>query len=357
MKDVNIEELPTEEITFDFEIYSPARFNSIKKFNKNTYFIKDQPKNFKEEENDAFAHFHNLSKEVSKLKKRSYRCESRACSGMGHFKHNPPNYNETVNKVMNCIKDEFPNAVLAHYDDYQSSEKLKVQDVKKGGMNDRLVVMDQDSSLQQKNNKDSNSLVNDIIDNLNFKNQMEKRPLEAKENVIKFGKFKTKFETEKLMKTRAVIEPHRTNAMQDLMLIDIKIGESGTLSAMLDSGASISLVNSMVKDQIGAQWSRANTVIMGIGDKDGRVPDVCGPVNGFLGGVRLSDFVFHCLPDLNAGYDVILGRDFLSKYNIEIYTKQRKINVGCKHSNGDRSAFTIYQPEVRGKIPNKTIVI
>ena len=124
VNDNNIENLPSEEITFDFEIYSPDVINKIRKYNKNTFFIKDQPKNFKEECNDSFAKFKQAEKEMKKLEKIIYPCESVKCI-MHKNKVVPKDSSQIVSRVLSCIMQEFPEAVDSNEHDFGQPIKFR----------------------------------------------------------------------------------------------------------------------------------------------------------------------------------------------------------------------------------------
>ena len=124
VNDNNIENLPSEEITFDFEIYSPDVINKIRKYNKNTFFIKDQPKNFKEECNDSFAKFKQAEKEIKKLEKIIYPCESVKCN-IHKNKVVAQDSSQIVSRVLSCIKQEFPEAVDANEHDFSQPITFK----------------------------------------------------------------------------------------------------------------------------------------------------------------------------------------------------------------------------------------
>ena len=172
-----------------------------------------------------------------------------------------------------------------------------------------------------------------IKSDLEFDLQNEKRVLEANDSVLKLGQY------------HWLNHDLGVSAMKDLMLISITVGGSQTLHAMLDSGASCSIINSHLLDQVGGPWHTAKTTILGIGDKNGTVPKRSEPLSVTMGGIEIKPFSFYTLPNVDTGYDVILGRDFMQEYKIELYPSIRKIRIGCKLNTGEESTFFVFQKE------------
>ena len=131
-----------------------------------------------------------------------------------------------------------------------------------------------------------------------------------------------------------------------------EINGSGPYTSLLDTGASCLIINTPVLDAVGDSWVLTDGAISGIGDKIPKRASISEPLDVKISGAFWGQFKFHCLPDNNAGYDVILGRDFLNKFEVEIFPCDRKIKVGCIHKDDNKSAFTIYRPDKEGVTAN-----
>ena len=342
----DLEELPSEEITLDFNLITPSQWNKIKKPNRNTFFLKDLPKDLLEEGNDAKISFGNVQKSLKKLKKLVYGCESRSCSVPGHYKDCSSDRGAKLDTILTCIKKEFPRVVPAHFvDDKAPGIDKNNGENKVNFKNNEInnnVSCNSDNDNKNKNHiKKSRNLIKQkpkVNLELNFENQNDIRPLEAKKSILKLVNYNMKHDA------------FRAHSMHDIMLVKLKIGKSKSLRAMLDSGAGMSIVNARFVNEVGGRWMAADTAVMGIGSKMGRLPVISDPLDIFIGDIKLDKFRFYSLPDQDTGYDVILGRDFLSKYEVEIFPRQRKIQLACAPREGQRSAFIVHQPEVRGGV-------
>ena len=325
--------LPMEDIEVSFQIYQSSKDTKIIKHNRNTFFLKDMPQKGNELFQDAKNKFNTANKLLSKARRIHYPCASRTCKYVGHFVQDHNDNNEFQNKVLDAIRDEFPLCTISESDDSRRQEfESKVElfnKVDKFGMPTCTILANSQKNIFKNEDK---RLPHPTCWDLEFNNEDLNRPCEINEPVFKINKYE--WEHEGL----------RVSAMKDLMLINLNIGQSSTLHAMLDTGASMSILNHLKRAQVGGQWQKANsTTIMGIGDKKGTIPFKSEPLTLSFGGIQLAPFSFYSLPEIDIGYDVILGRDFLNQYDIRLFPAIRKIRVGCKLGSGERSVFSVFQ--------------
>ena len=329
MRDEESESLPVEEVILPFEVPKPQNYKVMKP-NKATFFIKDRPDNFEGELKDSKGYCNRLLGESKAVAKVPYPCHSQTCCFAHHDKAKGRLGEDFVKGVLETLKDEFPLCQLAECDS-SNAERINAQKEMRDNTDEYGVpicsVMAAHSKKKERKKKENEW-------NLDFEDGAEERILEAKESVIKIGNFQWGDPGLAAM------------AMKDLMLISIKLGSSGPLHALLDTGASMSIVNCHLTDNIGGQWTKANTAICGIGDTIGKQALKSEPLKVIIGGIEMNPFSFYSIPNVDTGYDIILGRDFLSENKIKLFPSIRKVKIGHKLSNGDKSSFSVYQKDI-----------
>ena len=332
MSDSNFENVPCEEVTLPFVL--PSRKNNNFKPNKATFFIKDKPKDFEGELSDANSMFKRFQGNAKTVQKVQYPCESRTCNLAHHRKVKSSDGQVPVEEILDSLKEEFPLCTLAQSDS-SNAQKIKDQRELRDLTDEQGVPVCTTMGSHGRRKKPIYS--NEWC--LEFQSDSEQCVLETKDKVFKIRHFQ--YEDPGL----------QAMGMKDLMLISIKVGDSGYMHSLLDTGASMSLVNSHLIDEIGGKWQLANTAIYGIGDKQGRQAIKSEPLKVTIGGIEMNPFSFYSIPNLVIGYDVILGRDFLSQNKIKLFPSIRKVKIGHKLSDGNRSTFCVYQKE----IPSETV--
>ena len=334
MNNFNFEYLPTEEVTFDFEVYSPPPENSFKRPNKSVFFIKDMPKNINEEWKDSTRKYNNIQCLIDKSKRKRYPCESDSCKLTNHCKTQPTCKKDLAQQIKDSLAGEFSYIEIAESDKSKTmgqriKEKLFAKTDTHGMPTCEIMTTHANRWRKNKNKRPHLTQFD-----LDFEEQTEQRALEAKSKVFKFGQFHWEDSSCNAM------------AMKDLMLIGMKIGDSDIIHGMLDSGASCSIINSNLMDAVGGKWTKiTNTTIMGIGDSMGTQPLKSEPLSITIGGIELQPFSFYTLPKVDTGYDVILGRDFMYEYDISLFPSIRKIRIGCQLNSGENSTFFVCQKE------------
>lgn len=111
------------------------------------------------------------------------------------------------------------------------------------------------------------------------------------------------------------------------------------ITALIDTGATMSLIRkSFIETDVNIKKSK-NCSITGF--NNGKIKTLgTVDITPTLLNMKMT-FKFHVVEDKNIEYPMIIGIDFLQKFNMKLYANKRKITISCQ-----RNAFTdIYLDE------------
>ena len=358
-------ELPMKEVDLPF-ILPPLKQSSKPKPNRAAFFIRDGPKKPKNEKKDCDNNFNYYKRVIERAEVKKFSCDSGKCRHREHIKStiDRSSCKDLSTNVLKRTQVDFPQSILATYDiDERKPDEISKPPKKQKGQ-------PKGALLSGKNNSNNNK---------EKKKQLAEKPQEKveetqvevtkKKKVSKKGRKKKKKppqcqdkvekQTDKKEEEGDVVKINNYNpredsqwsfAMEDLMCVNIRVGGSRTLKALLDTGSALTILIEKYLNEVGGHWKVAQTRIMGLGDKDGHDTLVSLVPKVIMEGILLNPCDFYCIPGVDIGHDVILGRDILESNNIRIFPAERKIKIGKLNSVGDKCTYSIIQQEAKSSI-------
>ena len=352
MENISEDVLPVKEETLPFDVPKMSLSNPTpKKINKTTLFINDN-KN-KQESDKGWAYYErnmkNFEKFMQSAKRKVYSCDTENCKEKNHIK-NPMHMDQDFMRDLLCeVRRDFPNCIFAM--DNKAAKKKTKKNKRKNSVNKKKEEKNDENEVK-KIKKKLKEIKNDINNDKNDVKEDKKKELTS--NAAPTQKVINKGESTDVV-TVELTSYHPQNgkncafALEDLMFADIKIGNSGILRALLDTGATISMVDAKFMDDIDGDWKKSDIAIKGLGNSKGMEALCSLQRKVILEGVVMNPGTFHCMPNIELGFDAVLGRDFLQLNKVTIHPQQRKIIIGLPDSQGKNCIFSIIEVENKNK--------
>ena len=305
-----------------------------------SFYYKDYIANLTQKERNLINHsFATFQKLCTKSNLVRYECESQTCQMAHHRKaQNLGNKKNKIEKILEKLSEEFPNCEISKLSiekrEKQSKKDEVVQtkeEVEQCSVKERAfwenkekeqftqfsdavchepeVTMDrlEDGARSSTGSSDESEMSSLNFNKIEIVEQLDEKSSIASENSEECHK--ESLEEDFQMEENAI--RFQALHMTKVMLVKINIGTATNLTALIDSGATVSTIDYPLTKKIGGNWEPSNTLITGLGEKQGFETYTKFCTDIYLEGLKMKPSLFYSMPKVNLPYDVILGRDFL----------------------------------------------